>query len=355
MAAKEFRIGSRDSALAKIQTHEVIKFLQEAWPDEKFEMHAMSTKGDKNLTTALHKFNDKSLWTQELEVKLHNGELDFIVHSLKDMPTQLPEGMTLACVIKREDPRDALVVKPALADSCKNLAELPGGSVVGTSSLRRIAQLKRQHKHLKFEDVRGNIGTRLAKLDDPEGKYDAIVLAVAGLERMGMGARITKALSSHEGGMLHAVGQGALGVEARSDDQRVEQLLKKVGDDRTTREVLVERSVLRTLEGGCSVPIGVETEWVRRSQMLPSEGRIGVQPAEHYEQLTGVSKDEKNEEDLTDELIIRAIVLSLDGSEVAEVEHRRIITTHDEANKFGQDVANDLKARGATKILGQIK
>ncbi|KAK4546351.1 hypothetical protein LTR36_002028 [Oleoguttula mirabilis] len=360
-AKQTFHVGTRQSLLARVQADEVVKALKAAWPDHTFEIHAMSTTGDNNQKTALHKFNEKALWTQELEVLLQNRELDLIVHSLKDMPTQLPVDLILGCVTKREDPRDALVIKPTLAGKYKSLAELPEGSVIGTSSLRRTAQLKRHYPHLSYADVRGNIGTRLAKLDNPDGEYSAIVIAVAGLERLGLGKRITTFLSKNNGGMLHAVGQGALGIESRKDDTRVAELLAKIGCERTTRAALAERSLMRTLEGGCSVPIGVETEWVSRKGILDPDVGLGVKPAEEYHKLTGVAETglgrktaEEKTDDLTDELIMRAIVVSLDGQETAEVETRKRLMNQEDADEFGWEVAKQLVAKGADKILKGI-
>ncbi|KAK3111128.1 porphobilinogen deaminase [Teratosphaeriaceae sp. CCFEE 6253] len=368
-ASQTFHIGTRKSLLARVQTDEVVHLLRRAWPDHHFEIHAMSTTGDDNQATALYAFNDKALWTQELEVLLQNKKLDLIVHSLKDMPTQLPMDLELGCVTTREDPRDALVIKPSL--HCKSLADLPEGSVVGTSSLRRTAQLKRFHPHLRFADVRGNIGTRLSKLDAPDSEYSAIILAVAGLARLGMEKRITTYLSRSDGGMLHAVGQGALGIETRKDDTRVKELLGRIGNERTWRAVLAERSLMRTLEGGCSVPIGVETEWVRRKSGLDA-GHVGVgaKPAEGYDKLTGVADtkaaegggeggegevvDEMNTPDFTDELIMRALVVSLDGQHIAETEARRRMTSREEADEFGWEIARQLVAKGAGKILEGI-
>lgn len=357
-----FHVGTRRSLLAKVQTDEVVKALKKAWPGHHYEIHAMATTGDNNQNTALHKFNEKALWTQELEVLLQKGELDLIVHSLKDMPTQLPIDLQLGGVTKREDPRDALVVKPTLSSKYRSLSELPEGSVVGTSSLRRIAQLKKRHSHLKFADVRGSIGTRLAKLDNPESEYSAIVIAVAGLTRLGMSDRITTYLSKDNGGMLHAVGQGALGIETRKGDTRVEELLSRIGCEKSTRQALVERSLMRTLEGGCSVPIGVETEWLPQKNFLTEGSGVGVKPAEDYHNLTGVATSNPEnadlrpdgEEGLTDELIMRAIVVSLDGSESAEVEGRKIVRSREDAEQFGWDVARMLVEKGADKILEKI-
>lgn len=358
--SQTFRIGTRRSILARVQADEVAKALKEQWPEHTFEIHAMSTTGDNNQKTALHKFNEKALWTQELEVLLQSKDLDLIVHSLKDMPTQLPADLELGCVTKREDPRDALVLKPTLLGKVKSLKDLPEGAVVGTSSLRRTAQLKRFYPQLQFQDVRGNIGTRLGKLDDPDSDYSAIVIAVAGLERLGMTSRINSYLSKSNGGMLHAVGQGALGIETRKDDTRTAELLAKIGCDRTTKQALAERQLMRTLEGGCSVPIGVETEWIPKKRFHDTHVGIGVKPADDYDQTTGVAKggdSSVSEEDpeLTDELIMRAIVVSLDGQEAAEIETRRRITTNDQANELGFDAAKLLVEKGADKILEQVQ
>jgi hydroxymethylbilane synthase len=371
-----FHVGTRQSMLARVQADEVVKSLKSQWPHYNFEVHAMATAGDNNQTTALHKFNEKALWTQELEVLLQDGRVDLIVHSLKDMPTQLPLGLNLGAVTARHDARDALVVHPRLADTCKNLTDLPVGSVVGTSSLRRTAQLKRHHPHLKFADVRGNIGTRLAKLDNPDGEYAAICIAVAGLDRLGLNHRITSFLSKDNGGMLHAVGQGGLGIEVRDNDERVQKLLAPIIDDKSMRMALVERSLMRTLEGGCSVPIGVETYWVSEKRSLTSNAGtgvgVGIKPAEEYNHHTGLAqtpenkltsvststneaaRDDESSDGLTDELSITAIVVSLDGQDIAEVETRQRIATFEEADEFGIEVARMLVEKGAERILKDI-
>lgn len=372
---EKFHVGTRRSLLARVQTDQIVHALKKVWPTHEFEIHAMATTADNDLTTALYKFNEKSLWTAELEIKLQKGELDFIVHSLKDMPTQLPADCALGCVTARNDPRDALVVKPTLANSIRTLSDLPKGAVVGTSSLRRVAQLKRHFPHLSFADVRGNIGTRLAKLDNPEGEYSAIVIAVAGLERLGMTDRITSYLSKDNGGMLHAVGQGGLGVEIRSDDERTKKLLAPIVCERTMRAALVERGVLRTLEGGCSVPIGIESNWVSKKTSLTSNAGtgvgVGIKPAEEYHHATGVAQEPTNtqmgmntstndaarddtSDGLTDELEVDGIVVSLDGQEAAEVSTLRRITSRQDAEEFGIEIAGMLIEKGADKILKDI-
>ncbi|WPH02153.1 porphobilinogen deaminase [Acrodontium crateriforme] len=360
-------IGTRQSLLARVQADEVAKQLRAAWPQHRFEIHAMSTTGDKNQKTALHKFNEKSLWTQELEVLLQSGDLDLVVHCLKDMPTQLPADCVISAITEREDPRDAFVVAPRLAGSVRSLADLPKGSVVGTSSLRRIAQMKRAYPDLKFADVRGNLGTRLAKLDAPDSQYSALVLAVAGLVRLGMRERITSYLSKAHGGMLYAVGQGALAIETRQGDDRIADIVAKIACQRTTLQSLAERSLMRTLEGGCSVPIGVETEWIRKTGILDSDVGLGVKPASDYDQASGVAlsavdgaaanKQTENSTGVTgetDELLFRGLVISLDGSEVAEVEARKRILSVEDSVAFGVEMAKALNAKGADKILQAI-
>ncbi|MGA9378559.1 MAG: hydroxymethylbilane synthase, partial [Phormidium sp.] len=214
------RIASRKSQLALVQTYWVQEQLQKHFPDRTFEVHAMSTQGDKILDVALAKIGDKGLFTKELELGMINKETDFAVHSLKDLPTKLPEGLVLGCVTERENPADALVVHEKFKD--KQLETLPEGAVVGTSSLRRLAQLRHRFPYLTFKDIRGNLNTRLAKLD--AGEFDAIILAVAGLQRLGMSDRIHQVIPAEIS--LHAVGQGALGIECRADDTEVLSLIK---------------------------------------------------------------------------------------------------------------------------------
>lgn len=252
---RTIRIGSRKSQLALVQTYWVKEQLQKGFPDISFEVHTMSTQGDKILDVALAKIGDKGLFTKELEVGMLSLDIDFAVHSLKDLPTRLPEGLVLAAITERENPADALVVHEKHQD--KQIDTLPEGAVVGTSSLRRLAQLRHHFPHLSFKDVRGNLNTRMAKLD--AGEYDALILAVAGLERLGMGSRIHQSLPKEIS--LHAVGQGALGIECRADDTELISILKAAIEHPQTRDrCLAERAFLRDLEGGCQVPIGVNTE-----------------------------------------------------------------------------------------------
>ncbi|ERN40685.1 porphobilinogen deaminase [Rubidibacter lacunae KORDI 51-2] len=252
-SARPVRIGTRKSNLAMVQTEWVQACLQEHFPNRTFAIEAMSTQGDKILDVALSKIGDKGLFTKELELGLLDRQVDLAVHSLKDLPTHLPEGLTLGCITERVEPADALVFHPKFAD--RQLAALPEGTVVGTSSLRRLAQLRHHYPHLVFKDIRGNLNTRLAKLD--AGEYDALVLAAAGLQRLGMPDRIHQLLPSEIS--LHAVGQGALGIECREGDTEILELLKALEDEHTRDRCLAERALLRELEGGCQVPIGVNS------------------------------------------------------------------------------------------------
>lgn len=234
-----------------------------------FPITSMSTFGDQNLRSPLYVIGGegKAIWTKELEVALAQGAVDAIVHCLKDVPTELPPGLTLASILEREDPRDALVIKDGLP--YKTLDELPPGSVIGTSSVRRVAQLRRRYPNLVFSDVRGNLNTRLAKLDSPTGPYTALVLAAAGLVRLGMASRITAFLSAPV--LMYSVGQGSLAIEVRTPpegadprtnrDARIFEMVRSIGDWRATWRAEAERSLLRELEGGCSIPVGVETRF----------------------------------------------------------------------------------------------
>uniref|UniRef100_A0A5F9CYS1 Porphobilinogen deaminase n=1 Tax=Oryctolagus cuniculus TaxID=9986 RepID=A0A5F9CYS1_RABIT len=229
------------TTLARIQTDSVVATLKTLYPGLRFEIIAMSTTGDKILDTALSKIGEKSLFTKELEHALEKNEVDLVVHSLKDLPTVLPPGFTVGAICKRENPCDAVVFHPKFVG--KTLATLPERSVVGTSSLRRAAQLQRKFPHLEFKSIRGNLNTRLRKLDEQQ-EFSAIILAVAGLQRMGWHNR---------------VGQGALGVEVRAKDQDILDLVGVLHDPETLLRCIAERAFLKHLEGGCSVPVAVHT------------------------------------------------------------------------------------------------
>jgi hydroxymethylbilane synthase len=254
MALTELRIASRRSQLAMVQTNWVKAELEKAHPGLTITVEAMATQGDKILDVALAKIGDKGLFTKELEAQMLVGRADIAVHSLKDLPTKLPEGLMLGCITEREDPADALVVNAKNANH--RLDTLPEGAVVGTSSLRRLAQLRHHYPHLSFKDVRGNVITRLEKLDS--GDYDCLILAAAGLERLGFGNRIHQIIPGDIS--LHAVGQGALGIECVEGKPEVLEIIKVLEHTTTSRRCLAERAFLRELEGGCQVPIGVNSQ-----------------------------------------------------------------------------------------------
>jgi hydroxymethylbilane synthase len=303
------RIASRRSQLAMVQTHWVGDALAEAHPGLEIRIEAMATQGDKILDVALAKIGDKGLFTKELEAQMLVDRADIAVHSLKDLPTQLPEGLILGCVTEREDPADALVVHRKHLD--KSLDTLPEGSVVGTSSLRRLAQLRHHYPHLSFKDVRGNVITRLEKLD--AGDFDCLILAAAGLGRLGLADRIHQLID--QAISLHAVGQGALGIECRQGDERVLAQIKVLEHLPTTRRCLAERAFLRTLEGGCQVPIGVNS---------------------HFEGET---------------LVLTGMVASLDGQRLIRDEARG---DQNDPEAIGIALAQTLRQQGATAILEEI-
>lgn len=309
MALTELRIASRRSQLAMVQTNWVKAELEKAHPELTITVEAMATQGDKILDVALAKIGDKGLFTKELEAQMLVGRADIAVHSLKDLPTNLPEGLMLGCITEREDPADALVVNAKNANH--RLDTLPEGAVVGTSSLRRLAQLRHHYPHLSFKDVRGNVITRLEKLDS--GDYDCLILAAAGLERLGFGDRIHQIIPGDIS--LHAVGQGALGIECVEGKPEVLEIIKVLEHTTTSRRCLAERAFLRELEGGCQVPIGVNSQ---------------------------ISNEE---------LTLTGMVASLDG--------KRLI--RDQANgsaadpeSIGIELAGKLKQQGAGAILKEI-
>jgi hydroxymethylbilane synthase len=292
-----------------VQTHWVRDELAKAHPGLEISIEAMATQGDKILDVALAKIGDKGLFTKELEAQMLVDRADIAVHSLKDLPTNLPEGLMLGCITEREDPADALVVHEKHTD--KSLATLPEGSVVGTSSLRRLAQLRHHFPHLVFKDVRGNVITRLEKLD--AGEYDCLILAAAGLGRLGLGERIHELIDPSIS--LHAVGQGALGIECRDGDAAVLEQIKVLEHIPTARRCLAERAFLRELEGGCQVPIGVNTRF---------DG---------------------------DELVLTGMVASLDGVRLIRDEARGAQT---DPEAIGIALAHKLREQGAGEILEEI-
>ena len=309
MALTELRIASRRSQLAMVQTNWVKAELEKAHPGLTITVEAMATQGDKILDVALAKIGDKGLFTKELEAQMLVGRADIAVHSLKDLPTKLPEGLMLGCITEREDPADALVVNAKNANH--RLDTLPEGAVVGTSSLRRLAQLRHHYPHLSFKDVRGNVITRLEKLDS--GDYDCLILAAAGLERLGFGDRIHQIIPGDIS--LHAVGQGALGIECVEDKPEVLEIIKVLEHTTTSRRCLAERAFLRELEGGCQVPIGVNSQ---------------------------ISNDD---------LTLTGMVASLDGKRLIRDEASGSAA---DPESIGIELAGKLKQQGAGAILKEI-
>ena len=305
----KLKIASRRSKLAMVQTLWVKDQLEKNIPNLEVSIEAMATQGDKILDVALAKIGDKGLFTKELEAQMLVGQADIAVHSLKDLPTNLPSGLKLGCITKREDPSDALVVNKK--NDCYKLETLPAGSIVGTSSLRRLAQLRNKYPHLEFQDIRGNVITRIEKLD--AGEFDCIILAAAGLKRLGFESRIHQIIPNEIS--LHAVGQGALGIECKSDDKKVLEIINVLEDQPTSQRCLAERAFLRELEGGCQVPIGVNSK-IQNEQLC----------------LTGM-------------------VASLDGERLIKDQYIGNINNPEEV---GKELAKKLKLQGADEILSEI-
>ncbi|MDO8334513.1 MAG: hydroxymethylbilane synthase [Nitrosomonas sp.] len=253
LSPQKIVIASRESLLAMWQAKFIQKCLGELYPQTEISILGMTTRGDQILDQSLSKIGGKGLFIKELEQALEDGRADIAVHSMKDMPMNVPEGFKLAAITEREDPRDAFV-----SNQYTSLQELPEGSVVGTSSLRRESQLRAQFPHLKVQPLRGNVQTRLRKLD--EGQYAAIILAAAGLKRLGLSDRITALLDPEQS--LPAVGQGALGIECRADRDDLVQLLQPLHHMKTAYCVEAERSMSRVLGGSCQVPLGAFAEIV---------------------------------------------------------------------------------------------
>ncbi len=244
-------IASRESALAMWQAQFISRRLGLLYPQTGISIMGMTTQGDQILDKPLAKIGGKGLFIKELEQALEDGRADIAVHSMKDVPMALPEGFMLAAITEREDPRDAFV-----SNNFSGLAELPEGAVVGTSSLRRESQLRHRFPHLKVEALRGNVQTRLRKLD--EGQYHAIILAAAGLKRLGLSDRIAALIAPEDS--LPAVGQGALGIECRSDRVELPDFLRPLYHAETAQCVLAERAVSSVLGGSCQVPLGAFAE-----------------------------------------------------------------------------------------------
>jgi len=303
---KQLRIATRSSPLALWQAEEVSRRLNKIYPELDVQLVTMTTKGDKILDAPLAKIGGKGLFVKELEAGLLAGDADIAVHSMKDVPVEFPEGLELALIMKREDPRDAFV-----SNQYDDLASMPDGAIVGTSSLRRQAQVSERFPNLTINWLRGNVNTRLRKLDD--GEYGAIILAASGLKRLGFDERIKNYLEPEQS--LPAIGQGAIGIETRESDEVVKDLLAPLADADTTKRVLAERAMNETLNGGCQVPLA------------------------GYAVLEG------------DQLYMRGLVGEPDGSKVLRAERR---APADDAVALGVQIANDLLDQGAGEILAKL-
>ncbi len=299
-------IATRESALALWQAKHVSARLAALYPGLTVQLLSMTTRGDQILDTTLSKIGGKGLFVKELELALEDGRADLAVHSMKDVPMELPPGFALAAIGEREDPRDAFV-----SNRYRSLSELPPGALVGTSSLRRESQLRARYPHLRVAPLRGNVGTRLRRLD--EDQFDAILLAAAGLKRLELDHRISAFLEPEQS--LPAPGQGALGLEIRADRDDLKELLDPLSHDTTTIRVRAERAMSRALGGSCQVPLGA------------------------YAVLRGTA------------LHLHGFVASPDGQEFIE-DHVEGLPGAPDA--LGESLAEKLLARGARAILQRL-
>lgn len=304
---QQLTIGTRDSALAMWQTNWVREQLQKIYPQLEIQVKPIKTQGDKILDVALAKIGDKGLFTKELEVAMLNGEIDLAVHSMKDLPTQLPKGLMVGAITQRHDPADIVITKGNV-----KLLDLPQGAIIGTSSLRRQAQLYNMRPDFVLKDIRGNLNTRLKKFQEQD--YHAMILAAAGVERLGWANVISERLDPKI--FLPAVGQGALGIEIRQGDEDVFQIVQKLSHQHTDIAIRAERALLRTLEGGCQIPIGA---------------------------LGEVSNNK---------LHLQGLVGSLDGTKIIIADQWGSI---DNPEELGIKVAQKLIEQGAVEILSEIR
>ncbi|CAM2962155.1 hydroxymethylbilane synthase [Salinicoccus roseus] len=302
---RKFIVGSRRSGLAMTQSRQFIDSLKSHYPDMDIEIKEIVTKGDRIVDVQLSKVGGKGLFVKEIEQALADKEIDMAIHSLKDVPSSMPEGFTIACVPEREDMRDAF-----LANNKVHFKDLPAGSVVGTSSLRRGAQLLAMRDDIEVKWVRGNIDTRIKKMES--GEYDAIVLAAAGLKRMGWSDNIVTEYFDPES-FIPAIAQGALGIECRSDDKELIEMLQKVHSDVDATCTSAERAFLKRMDGSCQVPIG---------------GYAAYEDGELY--LTG-------------------LIMPEDGSEQYIVKK-----SHQDPDTLGNLVADEMERIGAKDIIDRI-
>lgn len=300
------RIATRKSPLALWQANFVKQQILTNHPNLTVELIPMVTKGDVLLDSPLSKIGGKGLFVKQLEQAILNNEADIAVHSIKDIPAAFPEGLTLATICKRDDVRDSFI-----SNKYSNIDELPNGAIIGTSSLRRQCQLRAKYPHLQIKDLRGNVGTRLAKLDNQQ--YDAIILASAGLKRLALEDRIKQYIDTNL--ILPAVGQGAIGIETRSDDKQILEILSVLDDKHSRVCIEAERAMNKALQGGCQVPIACYSQL--NNNILSLQGLVG----------------------------------RIDGSKIIKGTLEGSIT---EAEKLGQELAKRLLDQGAKAILKEL-
>ncbi|MCK4535928.1 MAG: hydroxymethylbilane synthase [Desulfuromonadales bacterium] len=307
MKTKQLRIGTRASQLALWQANWVKDELEKRYPDLEVSLTKIKTQGDKILDVPLAMVGGKGLFVKEIEEAMLRGEVDVAVHSMKDVPTFFPEGLSLRCITEREDPRDIVILRPGVS----TWKELPPSARIGTSSLRRKAQLLHLRPDLQMVDIRGNVETRIRKLTEDD--LDAVILAAAGMKRLGFASQISEYLPTSTS--LPAIGQGALGLESRSDDAEINNLIDFFNHSETACAVIGERAVLRRLEGGCQVPIAA------------------------YGTVSGET------------LSLTGLVSSVDGRNFL----KKTMKCHvNEAEKTGISLADDLLIKGAGKILNEV-
>jgi hydroxymethylbilane synthase len=304
---KHLKLGSRGSKLALWQADYVVSQLSRVVPDLNVEIKVIKTKGDKILDVALSRIGDKGLFTREIEKELLSGSIDMAIHSMKDLPSQLSPGLCIAAVLERENPDDVLISRQGY-----KFNDLPQGAIIGTSSLRRISQIRALRPDINLVDIRGNVETRINKMYEQE--LDGIVLAYAGVKRLGFEDKISDFLP-HEV-ILPAVGQGAIAVEVREGDNANLELARSINHEPTDWATRTERSFLRVLEGGCQVPIGCYAEVIGNN------------------------------------IIVEGLIASLDGRQVFRSS---IQGSCQEADVIGQQLALDLLQKGAASVLAEIR
>lgn len=304
-------IASRESRLAMWQAKHIQKLLQGIYPKCEISILGMTTRGDQILDKSLSKIGGKGLFIKELEAALLDGRADLAIHSLKDVPMEMPEGFALSAILEREDPRDAFI-----SNRYASLKDMPEGAIVGTSSLRREAQIRRKYPHLKIVPLRGNLDTRLGKLDN--GEFDAMILACAGLLRLNLESRIRERIDPVDS--LPAASQGALGIEILANNHTMDAYLEPLKDQLTTLQVSAERQVSRRLGGSCEIPIAAYAKW----------GHDGLQ------------------------LDLKALVASIDGQEIVESTKAMSVMNLEAAIQLGDQVADDLINKGAMELIAAL-